>query len=139
MAKNAGAELTAHFGHLLLEAAGIRQPRHARILENDIKHYKGVIHASVSGTGFIELEFNRETTSEEILVEQIKNDGLSVVSVADFHLHEHKEPVITQTQTDREEEVPKHKHAGLVAGKTELIFAITCGILLGIGFFLSFF
>ena len=139
LAKNAGAELTGHFGHLLIEAAGVRQPRHARAIENEIKNYRGVLHASVSGTGFIQLEFNKESTSEENLVEQIKKDGLTIVNVEDFHVHEQKEPGKTQKETDQEAKVHKHEHAGLFGGKTELIFAIICGILLGIGFFLSFF
>src|SRR6476469_10655608 len=33
LAESAGAELTEHYGHLLIDVSGIRHPRHARIME----------------------------------------------------------------------------------------------------------
>src|SRR3954468_16114305 len=35
LAKNAGAEITEHFGHLLIEVSGIREQRHARNIESE--------------------------------------------------------------------------------------------------------
>src|SRR4029078_11681886 len=60
LAKKAGAEITEHYGHLLIETAGIRQPRHARIIETQLRRQKGIQNVSVSGTGFIQVEFNKE-------------------------------------------------------------------------------
>ena len=72
LAKQAGADITEHYGHLLIETSGVRHPRHARIVEADLKKQKGVQSVSVAGTGFIHLEFNKETTSEENIIVQIK-------------------------------------------------------------------
>src|SRR5690349_3987575 len=40
LAKKAGAEITAHYGHLLVETSGVRHPRHARIIESAIRRQK---------------------------------------------------------------------------------------------------
>ncbi len=151
LAKNAGAEITEHYGHLLIETSGVRHPRHARIIETDIKRQKGVQNVSVSGTGFIHLEFNKEATSEETILQQIKKAGLKVNNVEDFHLHEHKEVAAPKEEHKHEHKKDKHdhdhdhaahdhehSHGGIFGEKTELIFAIICGALLGIGFGLSF-
>jgi Cd2+/Zn2+-exporting ATPase len=37
LAKQAGADITEHYGHLLIETSGVRHPRHARIIEAQIK------------------------------------------------------------------------------------------------------
>ncbi len=44
----------------------------------------------------------------------------------------------TKIQSDHQEEGHEHKHAGFFGENTELIFALTCGALLGIGFGISF-
>src|ERR1044072_1400205 len=31
--RKAGAEITEHYGHLLIETSGVRHPRHARLIE----------------------------------------------------------------------------------------------------------
>ena len=148
-AKEAGAEITEQYGHLLIEVSGVRHTRHARIIEAQIKSLKGIINVSVSGTGFIQLEYNKENTSEEEVVEQIKKSGVIIHKVEDFHTHEAKK------QTDTKEPEHEHKHddhdkhdhaagdhehahGGIFGERTELIFAIICGSLLGIGFGLSF-
>ena len=154
LAKKAGAEITEHYGHLLIEVSGVRHPRHARIIEAQLRRQKGIQNVSVSGTGFIQLEFNKEATSEETIIEQIKKAGLRIKSMEDFHAHEHKEVDAKKAEQQHEpgEHEHKHKegehdhaahghehsHGGIFGEKTELIFAIICGVLLGIGFGLSF-
>ena len=103
-AKEAGAEITEQYGHLLIEVSGVRHTRHARIIEAQIKSLKGIINVSVSGTGFIQLEYNKENTSEEEVVEQIKKSGVIIHKVEDFHTHEAKK------QTDTKEPEHEHKH-----------------------------
>ena len=58
LARKAGAEITEHYGHLLIETSGVRHPRHARMIEADLKKKKGIQNVSVSGTGFIQIEFS---------------------------------------------------------------------------------
>ena len=91
LAKNAGAEITRRYGHLLIETTGVREPRHARIIQAGIKEQKGIQTVSVSGTGFIQLEFDKEATSAETVIEQIKKAGLKIDNVENSHLHAPKE------------------------------------------------
>ena len=142
MAMQEGASITSQYGHLLIEVKGIRQPRHARIVETGLKKLKGVMNASVSGTGFIQLEYDRNETSRENILEKIKHEGLVIKQptikpgrniieathaeeAGDKHKHEHKHE-------------HGHAHGGIFGEKTELIFAIISGVFLGIGFGLSF-
>src|SRR5579875_3651025 len=151
LAKKAGADITEHYGHLLVETSGVRHPRHARIIETRLRRQPGVQNVSVAGTGFIQLEFNKDASSEEKIVEQIKKAGLKINKLEDFHLHEHKEttaPVEKEKHEHKHDEHDHnhdhaagehdHSHGGIFGEKTELIFAIICGALLGIGFGLSF-
>src|SRR6478672_9747206 len=41
LARRAGAELTGHYGHLVIETKGVRHTRHARTIESDIQSHKG--------------------------------------------------------------------------------------------------
>lgn len=169
LAKKAGAEITEQYGHLLIETSGVRQPRHARIIESDLKRKKGILTVAVSGTGFIQLEFDKHTVSEEDVLEKIKKAGLKINKVEDFHAHEHnhnhnneKDEHVHEHKHDNEDKHEhgkenhqhkhehdeeghnhsdgdhEHSHGGIFGEKTELIFAIISGALLGIGFGLSF-
>lgn len=154
LAKKTGAEITERYGHLLIEVSGIRHPRHARIVEAEIKKIKGIQAVSVSGTGFIQLEFDKNEVTEEKIVEKIKRTGLRINRVANSHLHEPEDKVSEDHGHEHTEDKQKHKHGkhehlhttgehdhvhgGIFGEKTELIFAIICGMLLGIGFVLSF-
>lgn len=139
LAKQAGAEITEHFGHLLIETSGVRQPRHARIIEEGLRKQTGVQNVSVSGTGFIQIEFDKGKTSEEFILLQIKKEGLRINNVGNFHTHERKAAEPTTEEPAHEDKHNEQDHAsGIFGEKTELIFAIICGALLGIGFGLSF-
>lgn len=145
LAKQAGAAITEHYGHLLLEVSGVRHPRHARIIEAQLRSLKGITAVSVSGTGFIQLEYNKEDSSEEIIATRIKKAGLKINKIEDFHVHiaaedphageEHKQDKHAHDHAAHDHE---HSHGGIFGEKTELFFAIICGALLGIGFGLSF-
>lgn len=140
LAKKAGAEITEHFGHLLIETSGVRQPRHARIIEEGLRKQTGVQNVSVSGTGFIQVEFDKGKTSEEFILLQIKKEGLRINNVGNFHTHERKdaEPTIEEPAHEDKHDEQDHAHGGIFGERTELIFAIVCGALLGIGFSLSY-
>ncbi|MFT4032691.1 MAG: heavy metal translocating P-type ATPase [Siphonobacter sp.] len=132
LAKQAGAKITEHYGHLLIEVTGIRQARHARIIENYLRDLKGINSVSVSGTGFIQLEFHKDDISEEAIIEQIKDQNLEIRHVDDCHdQHEH-------SHQKHDHSGHNHSHGGIFGENTELVFAIICGVFLGIGFGLTF-
>lgn len=138
-AKQAGAELSDHYGHLLLEVLGVRQPRHARILESDIKRINGILNVSVSGTGFIQLEYEKSLQSENSIEEAVVRLGLRIKSVENFE----KKPSPEAREYIHEEEKhvhgeEEHVHGGVFGERTEMIFAFICGAFLAVGFGLSF-
>lgn len=162
LAKESGAEITQLYGHLVIQVSGIRQPRHARILEADINDLPGVLNASVSGTGFIGLEYEKSKTNEQKIEEAINSFGLQIIKVDNFRpaqsrenefYHEHsndrpqhkdqcKEKKHAHQHTNGKEihttSCCDHTHTGIFGEKTELIFSLICGAFLITGFGLSF-
>lgn len=72
-----------------------------------------------------------------------KKAGLPINGVEDFHQHDDNGD--TRAKKKQEHEAHDHAghdhphaHGGIFGEKTELIFAVICGVLLGIGFGLSF-
>lgn len=130
MAKKAGAEITKRYGHLLVETTGVWKPRHARLLEAKIGGIAGIISVSVAGTGFIQLEFDRTIITEAALTQSLVKQGLKLKVVEDFDGQSKHEMHVHQDHG--------HQHGGVFGERTELIFAVTCGALLIIGFILSF-
>lgn len=129
LARKAGAELTERYGHLLLEVTGIRHPRHGRLIEASLRKMKGVVAASVSGTGFIQVEFDKSLAGEESIRETLTKEGLQIKGIEDFHRH------VERAAAPEEQE---HVHGGIFGERTELIFSLLCGVFLGLGFGLSF-
>jgi Cd2+/Zn2+-exporting ATPase len=58
LARKAGAAITDHYGHLLVEIGGVQHPRHARLIETKLKSKRGIQNVSVGGTGYIRLEYD---------------------------------------------------------------------------------
>jgi len=159
LAKESGAEITQLYGHLLIQVSGIRQPRHARIVEADINEVPGVINVSVSGTGFIQLEYEKSKTSEEEIKNAITGFGLEVINVDNFRENKNKNKQdyhhhIVRHEKKCEEKKHEHQHkkgkevhgvsccdhthTGIFGEKTELIYSLICGVFLIVGFGLSF-
>lgn len=141
MAKNAGAEITERFGHLLIEVKGIRQVRHARIIESKLKDLKGILSVSVSATGWISLEFDHHETDHPTIYKRINKTGLQIISpdLKSLQIHIHtKDEKHEHTEHEHDEHVHKYARGGIFGERTELTFAIICGSFLGIGFGLSF-
>jgi Cd2+/Zn2+-exporting ATPase len=125
LAKEEGAEITEHYGHLLIETSGVREPRHAKIIEAELKRHNGMQNVSVSGTGFIRLEYRKRDTSEQNILQQIRNSGLRIKNIDDLRGSKSK-------KAERKEE--NQSPRSIFGEKTEMLFAIICGAFLGIGF-----
>lgn len=141
LAKKEGASITERFGHILVEVKGVRRPRHARILEEKIKAISGVISCSVAATGFIQLEFDKSSNTEEHILAAISKFHLEIANSenlndghgAEKHTHAGKAPNRQGGCCQQE-----HAHTGIFGERTELIFSIICGVFLAAGFGFSF-
>lgn len=82
IARQTGAKLQDTFGHLLVEVSGIRHPRHARSITRRLEKIAGMVDAYAGATGWIRLEFNRNTTNEHTLLETIESMDLAIKQLA---------------------------------------------------------
>ena len=157
LAERTGAEITEKYGHLLIEVSGIRHTRHARLVEKKLLDIDGVLEASANAGGMIRLEYDKRETSFEGISAKLEKENLKVnkSSSADENgfvpaekdpekLNEEDKKGKEEGHQDKdghsheEGEGDAHEHGGIFGKNTELIFAIICGALLGIGFGLSY-
>lgn len=120
----AGAAIAERYGHALWRAKNAGHPRRARTLGLRLRTLPGVLEAEVTAAGTVRVEFDRQVTSEEALRAAL--DDAKVTREREDHAgHAH----------DKDE--ADHAHGSLLGPNTELIFALTCGALLGIGFLIE--
>lgn len=67
-----------------------------------------------------------------------KKAALSINGVEDFQQHTDKGAAKPKEEHEHEPHDHSHDHGGIFGEKTELIFAIICGVLLGLGFGLTY-
>ena len=139
LAKQVGSSITEKIGHKLVEVKGVRHTRHARSIEATLRSVPGMIEASVSASGMVRLEFDRALTDEAIVIEALRKDGLNIpdksVSVKKYLKRIGEAP---QEKGEASLEKHEHTHGGIFGQNTELIFSIISGVLLVLGFIVSF-
>ncbi|MEC7772150.1 MAG: heavy metal translocating P-type ATPase [Bacteroidota bacterium] len=168
LAETTGAQISNKFGHRLIAVDGIRHTRHARTIEKALKEVDGVLEVSVSASGMIHVEFDKGITGFGAIQKKIEKQGLSIIDPSigtELYLQqmevsngEEKSRVIQnkkekqhleangkghvhkkgEDHVDEQGEDHVHAHGGIFGKNTELIFALICGVLLGIGFGLSY-
>ncbi len=132
MAERLGTELTDHFGHVIWNVEGLRHPRRARTVAERLRRTAGVIEAEATSAGLIRAEFKRDITSEAALRDALGEMGVRAVDEKPL------ESVKAEEHVHEEGAEHAHEHSGLFGEKSELIFAIISGVLVGTGFGLSF-
>ncbi|NLZ94898.1 MAG: heavy metal translocating P-type ATPase, partial [Bacteroidales bacterium] len=138
IAEQIGSSISEKIGHKLIEVRGIRHPRQARNIELKLKELPGMIEVSVSASGMIRAEYERLKLEETDLLEALRKEGLSIPSKsvdAKRYLQALKGELIEKTDKVSAHE---HSHGGVFGEQTELIFSIISGVLLAIGFAISF-
>ena len=139
LAKQIGSSITEKIGHKLIEVKGVRHTRHARSIEVTLKSIPGMIETSVSASGMVRLEFDRALTDEDTFIEALRKDGLSIPDKsvsAEKYLQRIEEGSQEKTKTSPTKH--EHTHSGVFGQNSELIFSIISGVLLSLGFILSF-
>ncbi|MPT48349.1 MAG: heavy metal translocating P-type ATPase [Sphingobium sp.] len=140
VARAAGAAIAERYGHVLWSVKGIRHQRKARIVGEQLRTLPGVLEAEANVTGIVRIEFDIEQISERVLQDALTNMGIyqtrgSLVLPASSerggHDHESDSHV---SDTSRKVNSDSHDHNSSLGPNTELIFALICGLLLGLGF-----
>ena len=158
IATQAGTHLSGRYGHLLVKTNSM-DARKARRLADQLLAIKGVLDAGVSADGVLRIEFHREVTNEANVRQAIEQLGITIEKslgttyefVADDHLkdeHSHDDATQADEHAGHDHDAGKgsngsagvhdHQHGGIFGQRSELIFAIICGVLLLTGWLLSF-
>lgn len=127
IAEGAGARITERFGHILWQTGGVSNERRARTVTDMLQRTPGVLEAVATVAGPIRIEFDRTLTSDAALRQRLEDMSVDVRTSSDAPLPE-----------GHPTEEHDHEHGGMFGENTELIFAIMSGVLLAIGFMLSF-
>ncbi len=126
IAKQSGADLTHRFQHLLLDVNGVRHQRHARSLSESILKNKGVIEASLSATGVLQMEWDTEVINKAAVKSAIEKTGLKI------------QKDVIENQEHKEGDGHDHAHGGFLGENTELYFSIGSGVFWLTGLLLNF-
>ncbi len=146
IARGAGAALAERYGHALWPVKGIGHQRKARTVSEQLRALPGVLEADANAAGMVRVEFDREQVSEKDIlgalsrlgVKQTRRSLVSPVPEAtprDAHAgHDHGPGGHGEKAAHKEGDGHDHDHGAFLGPNTELIFALTCGALLAIGF-----
>ncbi|WP_262031973.1 heavy metal translocating P-type ATPase [Microvirga sp. Mcv34] len=151
IARQAGVRLTERFAHALWEVDGLQSQRRARTIAEWLRRTPGVIEADVTAAGPLRIEFDREMTSELELRRVLGDMGVQIReqrpretiraegrAADDGHRRdEHGHEAEHGNREHQHEGEHAHAHGGVLGENTELIFALLCGVLLGLGYLIS--
>ncbi len=136
----AGAELSERYGHALWQVRGISHERRARTVERALYATVGVMQADASAAGVVQIEYDRRQIDENALATALgklsvtradAGDHAGGVDAPGSHAHE--------SGKHGKGDGHDHSHGAFLGPNTELIFALTCGALLGAGFLIETF
>ncbi|WP_145081842.1 heavy metal translocating P-type ATPase [Aureliella helgolandensis] len=136
-ARRAGAELALRYGHVIRRIESMHEGR-ASAIQSRLSRMKGVLEAVVSADGSVRVEFDRDLTDEANIAAVLADwsrqsqahEHATDKQVADHKKHDHKE----HDHTGHD-----HAHGGIFGPRSELIFAILCGVFLLAGWLIETF
>ena len=150
LARASGAEITDQFAHIFWAVTGVTHTRKARSVSERLRQIDGVAEAEVS-PGFVRVEFDRRSTSEEDIRAVLARYGVgfkpaapsTTTGNAPVSPSRPQRTVDTSTLapddiTGRDEHAEgdghdhgagEHVHGGPFGERSELIFAITSAVL----------
>ena len=134
-ALKSGASLDATYVHLLRTGQAMHA-RRASAIEANLGRVGGVLEAVVSPDGTIRVEFDRRQTDEATIDQSLRS---WTKGTGELKQDSHSHGANTSDHESHDETGHVHAHGGVFGEKTELIFAILCGILLLIGWLIETF
>ena len=135
-ALKSGATLDAAYGHILLHVPVMHAHR-ASAFEARLARLDGVLEAVVSPDGAIRVEFDRQRTDVTTIENALANWTGGRKSPESHMEAEHEEGHEHKNHDKGEQH--EHAHGGIFGERSELIFAVLCGILLLIGWLIETF
>jgi Cd2+/Zn2+-exporting ATPase len=143
LVEGTGAAISDRYGHAQWRVSGITHARRARTIAEHLQSLTGVLEAEASAAGRVQVEFDRRHVSEVDLLAalaKLKVTPIEAGAVApadhDDAKHVHREGEEPHDH-GKEDTGHGHAHGGILGPNTELIFALTCGALLLVGFLIE--
>ncbi|WP_274408307.1 heavy metal translocating P-type ATPase [Rhodopirellula sp. P2] len=134
LAKRAGVELDQRYGHWLSKSRSTHA-RRASAIESRLGRMDGVLEAVVSPDGAVRVEYDKQIIDDSAIAGALSEWTGETTEVGDDHAgHDHDDE-------DHESDHSGHDHAhgGIFGPKSELIFAILCGVFLLVGWLIETF
>ncbi len=136
LARRTGSQLDQQYGHWLGKSDAMHS-RRASAIEARLSRIQGVLEAAVSPDGAVRVEYDRRQTSEQAIEDAFGQWASKPTSVADQHEgHQHDKEV---HDDDHDHASHDHAHGGIFGPKSELVFAILCGVFLLVGWLIETF
>ena len=149
LVRAAGAELSGRYGHGLWAVKGITHERRARTVAETLTAIPGIVEADASAAGTVRVEYDREAIEEPAILAALARLNVTRTGVvaSDGKAAPVREPAHApgdgHEHADGDKHGPgdghDHSHGQFLGPNTELIFALTCGALLGVGWALETF
>jgi Cd2+/Zn2+-exporting ATPase len=134
-----GAELEKQYGHLLFKTSPM-DVRRARTVDAQLAKIKGVLDSGVSADGVVRIEFAKRLATESSIFDGVNELGIRVIEKLGDQVVSEAVDVNHERHDHGHEKTGSHdhKHGGIFGERSELIFAVFCGVLLLVGWLLSF-
>lgn len=137
-AKQAGAVVSRRYGHLLLEVRAFRDAGEGDALENELRKTEGIVSVSVSASGHIRIEFDKDITGQSEIRKVLEQADIKIDSTKNLHKvhqakkghegYDHGSADLDEVEDDDHE---GHDHGGGEGGwKTYLPVSISLAMLL---------
>lgn len=131
LAVRTGARLDERYGHLVQRVEAMHA-RRASAVESRLARVSGVLEAAVSPDGSVRVEYDRRTTDED-RINAALSEWLRQTE------RQSKDHAGNEHVAEEHEAGHDHAHGGIFGPRSELIFAILCGVFLPIGWLLETF
>ena len=135
MVRASGAAVSGRYGHATWRMKGIGHERRARTVGETLCAMPGVLQADANAAGTVRVEFDREQIDERRITDALADLGVTPTGkpVVDDHAGHAHAPTGGGSGEENHDD-HDHDHGDFLGPNTELIFALACGALLGIGF-----
>lgn len=136
LAIRAGVELDQRYGHWLSKSRSTHARRSSAI-ESRLGRLDGVLEAVVSPDGAVRVEYDKQIIDDSAIAGALSEWTGETIEVGDDHAgHDHDDE---GHESDHDHSGHDHAHGGIFGPKSELIFAILCGVFLLVGWLIETF
>lgn len=136
LAKRTGAQLDERYGHIVQRIESMHA-RRASAIESRLSRVEGVLEAAVAPDGTLRVEFDRQATSDTKIRSALSEWSEQAARPPEDHAgHDHDDE---GHEASHDHSGHDHAHGGIFGPRSELIFAVLCGVFLLAGWLLETF